>query len=73
MTASESRPGNRSVVHHILVFAVPPGSTFQEQFVKGHLIAAFAPGVPRTRCRRARRRCCQGQSDRDAGSLHGQQ
>ncbi len=46
MTASESRPGNRSVVHHILVFAVPPGSTFQEQFVKGHLIAAFAPGVP---------------------------
>jgi peroxiredoxin len=46
MTASESRPGNRSVVHHILVFSIPPGSSLQEQFVKGHLIAAFAPGVP---------------------------
>jgi hypothetical protein len=46
MTASETRPGNRSVVHHILVFAIPPGSSLQEQFVKGHLIAAFAPGVP---------------------------
>lgn len=46
MTASEARPGNRSVVHHILVFAIPPGSSLKEQFVKGHLIAAFAPGVP---------------------------
>lgn len=44
--ASEARPGNRGVVHHILVFAVPPGGNPAAEFLKGRLIAAYAPGVP---------------------------
>lgn len=44
--ASEARPGNRAVVHHILVFAVPPGGNPAAEFLKGRLIAAYAPGVP---------------------------
>lgn len=44
--ASEARPGNRGVVHHILVFAVPPGGNPATEFLKGRLIAAYAPGVP---------------------------
>lgn len=48
VSASEARPGARSVVHHILVFAVPPGSSVGAQFLKGRLIAAYAPGVPPT-------------------------
>ncbi|MBX3415728.1 MAG: redoxin domain-containing protein [Pirellulales bacterium] len=44
--ASEARPGHRGVVHHILVFAVPPGGSTANEFLKGRLIAAYAPGVP---------------------------
>jgi peroxiredoxin len=42
--ASESRPDNRAVVHHIIVFAVPPkskGPATQRASVSG-----FAPGMP---------------------------
>lgn len=46
ISASEARPGNRAVVHHILVFAVPPGSSAPIEFLNGRLIAAYAPGVP---------------------------
>ncbi len=42
--ASEARPGNRAVVHHILVFLKPPGEEFE--LLRGSLLAAFAPGSP---------------------------
>ena len=46
MTACEVRPGNRSVVHHVLVFCRTPGQhKFMDEF-NGGLIAAYAPGMP---------------------------
>jgi peroxiredoxin/mono/diheme cytochrome c family protein len=44
MTACEARPGNRSVVHHILVFLQTPGG--QLDLLRGSLLAAYAPGSP---------------------------
>jgi peroxiredoxin/mono/diheme cytochrome c family protein len=44
MTACEARPGNRSVVHHILVFLQLPGG--QVDLMRGSLLAAYAPGSP---------------------------
>ena len=44
MVASEARPGNRSVVHHILVFLQLPGQP--PEAVRGSLLAAYAPGAP---------------------------
>lgn len=45
VVASEARPGNRRVVHHILVFLQKPGSQF-EGMLRGSLIGAYAPGNP---------------------------
>ncbi len=45
--ASEVRPGNRSVVHHIFLFFLPPGQ--HEPRAEDPLynaVAAYAPGVP---------------------------
>jgi thiol-disulfide isomerase/thioredoxin len=45
--ASEARPGNRAVVHHIILFYVPPG--FNRRIQEGSLLnslATFAPGMP---------------------------
>jgi len=42
--ASEARPGNRAVVHHILVFLHPPGQPLE--IGRGSLLAAYAPGAP---------------------------
>jgi len=47
VTAAEARPGNPSVVHHIVLFAVPKesrGSTDSMNF--GQMIAIYAPGMP---------------------------
>lgn len=45
--ASEVRPGNRSVVHHIFLFYLPPGQTeTNAEDPLYNTIAAFAPGVP---------------------------
>jgi peroxiredoxin len=44
LVASEARPGNRAVVHHILVFLKPPGEEFE--LLRGSLLAAYAPGSP---------------------------
>ncbi len=44
LVASEARPGNRAVVHHILVFLKPPGEEFE--LLRGSLLAAYAPGAP---------------------------
>lgn len=45
--ASEARPGNRAVVHHIVVFVQPPGSKpFGPQNFPIDFLAGGAPGSP---------------------------
>ena len=47
IVASEARPGNRAVVHHIILFYIPPG--FKRPIQEGSLLnslATFAPGMP---------------------------
>jgi len=47
ITAAEGRPGNPSVVHHIVLFAVPKGAkgrTDSESI--GQMVAIYAPGMP---------------------------
>ncbi len=44
MVACEARPGNYSVVHHILVFLQTPDG--QMDLLRGSLLAAYAPGSP---------------------------
>jgi peroxiredoxin/mono/diheme cytochrome c family protein len=41
--ASQVRPGNPSVVHHLVVFVVPPGSRTEQRI---DFLAAYAPGMP---------------------------
>jgi len=44
---SEARPGNRSVVHHLILFYLPPGQErHKPQDPLFNAIAAFAPGMP---------------------------
>ncbi|HEY3393883.1 MAG TPA: redoxin domain-containing protein [Lacipirellulaceae bacterium] len=44
---AEVRPGNRSVVHHVLVFYVPPGQDDKRgEDALFNEVAAFAPGMP---------------------------
>jgi len=47
ISAAEARPGNRAVVHHIILFFLPPGSDRHvgEASLRNSL-ATFAPGVP---------------------------
>ena len=42
--ASQVRPGNPAVVHHLLVFALPPGQS--EVNPLGDFLAAYSPGMP---------------------------
>lgn len=43
--AAELQPGNRAVVHHILVFVVPPGGRSREmKSTTGEFLAAYVPG-----------------------------
>jgi hypothetical protein len=45
--AAEARPGNREVVHHLILFYLPPGQeTFRPQDPLFNAVAAFAPGMP---------------------------
>lgn len=45
--ASEARPGNRAVVHHIILFCVPPSFEGRpEEASLEYSLASFAPGVP---------------------------
>jgi peroxiredoxin len=46
LTACEVRPGDRSVVHHVLVFCKIPGKRKFLDIFNGGLIAAYAPGTP---------------------------
>ncbi len=43
--ASEVRPGNPSVVHHVVVFVLPPGVEKIDE-AGGDFLAAYAPGMP---------------------------
>jgi len=44
---AEARPGNKEVVHHILVFYLPPGQESRRpQDPLFNVVAAFAPGMP---------------------------
>jgi peroxiredoxin len=42
--ASQVRPGNPSVVHHLVVFVIPPGGNDQDTRID--FLAAYAPGMP---------------------------
>jgi peroxiredoxin len=45
--AAEARPGNREVVHHLILFYVPPGQNgFRPEDPLLNAVAAFAPGMP---------------------------
>lgn len=44
--ASEAQPGNRGVVHHILVFLQKPGEKAAAEILRGSLLAGYAPGAP---------------------------
>jgi peroxiredoxin len=45
--AAEAKPGNRAVVHHLIMFYLPPDQeTFRPQDPLFNAIAAFAPGMP---------------------------
>lgn len=46
MVASEVRPGNRAVVHHVLVFLIRPGEDVTRRLLSGQLLSAYAPGNP---------------------------
>ncbi len=43
--ASQVRPGNKSVVHHAVVFVLPPGVEKIDE-TGGDFLAAYAPGLP---------------------------
>jgi peroxiredoxin len=45
--AAQARPGNREVVHHVILFYLPPGQlTWRPQDPLFNAVAAFAPGMP---------------------------
>jgi len=49
----EARPGNNAVVHHIIVFVIPPGQEVRqmgEGMGARDLLVGTAPGNPPTRC-----------------------
>ncbi len=43
--ATEARPGNASVVHHILLFVIPPSGNIGGTFNDQGFLGAFAPGL----------------------------
>ncbi|HEY2839001.1 MAG TPA: redoxin domain-containing protein, partial [Pirellulales bacterium] len=46
VVASEVRPGNRAVVHHVLIFLLGPGESAAMRMMSGELAGAYAPGAP---------------------------
>ena len=48
--ASQVRPGNRSVVHHLVVFVIPPGSRDEPKI---DFLAGYAPGCRPASCPKA--------------------
>lgn len=50
ITAAEARPGNFAVVHHIIVFVIPPDGRGQRFELQGALLG-YAPGTQATQLR----------------------
>jgi thiol-disulfide isomerase/thioredoxin len=47
VVAAEARPGNRSVVHHLILMFVPPGAKYgPAEAALLNAVATFAPGMP---------------------------
>jgi peroxiredoxin len=47
VSGAEARPGNHEVVHHLILFWIPPGQDrHKPEDALFHAIAAFAPGMP---------------------------
>lgn len=47
VVAAEARPGNRAVVHHLILFFQPPGAKrFRGEDALFNSVASFAPGLP---------------------------
>ena len=46
--AAEVRPGNRSVVHHLVLYYVLPGEKSRAEAVIFNSLAGYAPGMPAT-------------------------
>ncbi|HEY2837940.1 MAG TPA: redoxin domain-containing protein [Pirellulales bacterium] len=49
ITVAEARPGNPAVVHHVVLFAIPPGTDVskpEQAQADGQMIAVYAPGMP---------------------------
>ena len=47
VVAAEARPGNRSVVHHLILLYVPPGAKYgPPEAALLNALATFAPGIP---------------------------
>ncbi len=44
--AAEARPGNREIVHHMILFFVREGEQLANEAALFNIIAAFAPGMP---------------------------
>ena len=48
VSIAEARPGNAAVVHHVVLFAVPPSrkvKNLEDAQVAGQMIAVYAPGM----------------------------
>lgn len=46
IVATEARPQNRSVVHHILLYVIPPNTPPRDYFrTRGPILAGYAPGA----------------------------
>jgi thiol-disulfide isomerase/thioredoxin len=47
VVAAEARPGNRTVVHHLILLFIPPGAKYgPPEAALFNAIATFAPGMP---------------------------
>jgi thiol-disulfide isomerase/thioredoxin len=47
VVAAEARPGNRAVVHHLILLYVPPGARYgAPEAALLNAVATFAPGIP---------------------------
>jgi peroxiredoxin/mono/diheme cytochrome c family protein len=46
LIASEGRPGNRAVVHHMLFFYVPPGERISPEMPLYNALGGYVPGLP---------------------------
>ena len=63
--ASQVCPGNPSVVHHLVVFVMPPDQ--KDSGPKIDFLAAYAPGMPPRCCRRS----CQARPGRLPADVSG--